>query len=353
MADSICTELPPQIVGGVFGLSAEQFCSTLVPFLRADDLLLANARSGLSVLLEELRPPCVWLPSFLCPVLLTVAKSRTAVQWYDVGGNLYPSESNWSDGIADGDLVVVIDHFGFRNSAELFDRLRQRGAIIVEDACQALLTAGTGEGADYVLFSPRKFVGIPDGGVLSSRRLRELPNVTLHNSPRDWWETARDAVTHRAAFDEVGGDRGWFDYFQQSEAEAPIGRFAISELSHNLLSDCFDYTEIAARRRENYATILDRLEEFAVLPLLDSTVVPLGFPVRMRNRDEVRRHLFSHNIFPPVHWAIEGVVPERFAASHRLSAEIMTLPCDQRYDTETMSRMADLVLETGVPCTAI
>jgi hypothetical protein len=37
------------------------------------------------------------------------------------------------------------------------------------------------------------------------------------------------------------------------------------------------------------------------------------------------------------------MVPERFDASHRLAAEIMTLPCDQRCGPADMERMAALV----------
>jgi hypothetical protein len=87
------------------------------------------------------------------------------------------------------------------------------------------------------------------------------------------------------------------------------------------------------------------LGDIALFPGLSPEVVPLGFPIRVRNRDQIRQALFEHDIYPPVHWPIQGIVPAEFRDSHRLSAEIMTLLCDQRYSRQDMDRMAQLVLQ--------
>ncbi len=107
----------------------------------------------------------------------------------------------------------------------------------------------------------------------------------------------------------------------------------------------FDYSAIAERRRRNYAILGEALGRFAIFPDLPDQVVPLGFPMRAKDRDQLQQVLFHREIFPPIHWPIEGVVPAEFGASHRLAAEILTLPCDQRYGNADMERMARLVLE--------
>jgi hypothetical protein len=80
----------------------------------------------------------------------------------------------------------------------------------------------------------------------------------------------------------------------------------------------------------------------AVSSTLPQEVAHLGFPVPARNRDHVRQHLFEHNICPPIHWPIEGWVPDRFHDSYRLSDAILTLVCDQQYIHEDMVRTARL-----------
>jgi hypothetical protein len=149
----------------------------------------------------------------------------------------------------------------------------------------------------------------------------------------------------RREFDIYGGTQRWFELFQKSEAEAPLGRFAMSEFARALLSHCFDYSEVARRRRRNFRILSEELNRFGLFRDLLPEVVPLGFPMRVQNRDHLQGVLFSHRIYPAIHWPIEGIVPAEFGASHRLSADVITLPCDQRYDSTDMRRMVQLVLE--------
>lgn len=71
----------------------------------------------------------------------------------------------------------------------------------------------------------------------------------------------------------------------------------------------------------------------------------VGFPIRLDNRDTIRQVLFEHKIYPPLHCPIQDIVPGKFEDSHRLAAEIMTLPCDQSYDSSDMERMSRIVWE--------
>jgi hypothetical protein len=149
----------------------------------------------------------------------------------------------------------------------------------------------------------------------------------------------------RGEFDTYGGSRRWFELFQESENRAPMGHYAMSEFSRNLLRCGFDYEQISNRRRSNYAALSNPLRRLAVFPDLPEGVVPLGFPIRSSGRRRIREHLFANEIYPSIHWAIEGLVPSEFGASHRLAGDILTLPCDQRYDVAEMERVARRVLE--------
>lgn len=122
--------------------------------------------------------------------------------------------------------------------------------------------------------------------------------------------------------------------------------FRMSELACQLMLSVYNYQEIAQSRIENYLALADELSEFAVFPELPSGTVPLGFPVRDRQCDRTRHALFREQIYPPVHWAILGSVPEVFQASHKLAAHIMTLLCDQRYSVDDVRRMADVYINS-------
>lgn len=341
------------IMGGMFGLEEAPRCSTLPAFPGPEALAMVNARSCIRLLVETLRPRCVWLPSYLSPSLLeAVDPRRFTVRYYEMTGDLAIASADWVDAVIAGDLVIFIDYFGFPCDDSRFRCLRERGVLVLRDASQALLSNRPRQQTDFVVFSPRKLLGVVDGGVLvapgAPEKLDEVREVPLESPPAGWWLTALNAAILRREFDRHGGDRRWFDLFQEAERTQPLGAFRMSELSMTLLRHGFDYDDIARRRRENYEGLLDRLEEIALFPELPPSVVPLGFPVRLENRAEVRRALFDHEIYPPVHWSLPAGVPRRFADSHRLAEQILTLPCDQRYDVDGMDSMARLVRTVAV-----
>ena len=246
---------------------------------------------------------------------------------------------DWLDNVYDNDLIVLIDYFGFPMDISCVNQAKAQGAWILEDASQALLSQHVGHFSDFVLFSPRKFLGVPDGGVLIVDQKVELDSITLESPPATWWLKTLTAAILRRDFDLYEGSHRWFELFQEIETEFPIGAYAMSEFSEMLLRHSFDYSMIAERRVENYQYLAYSLNHLAVFPNLTKNVVPLGFPIRVKERDCVRKALFDNKIYPPVHWQIHDFVPKKFRDSHRLSAEIMTLPCDQRYDRIDMDRM--------------
>jgi dTDP-4-amino-4,6-dideoxygalactose transaminase len=340
-----------KIIGGMFGLT-----ETVEPkvttdsgrwkFLDDSNLFLANGRSGIVVLLNILAPARVWMPSYLCPTMITaVDRKKTNLRFYDVDFNLHVSSTNWIEQIQTGDLVVLIDYFGFPLSSKVARLVKQRGGYVLEDACQALLSDHTGRYSDFVLFSPRKTIGVPDGGILASCCNVEFKDIELKNAPSAWWLKMLEAAINRREFDKYGGKRRWYRLFQDTNAATPIGYFAMSELSHKLLSNGFEYQDICHRRIENYSILAYSLKDIAIFPVLPKGTVPMGFPIRHAKRNKIRMKLFQELIYPPVHWSIDGKVPTEFSESHRLAYQIMTLSCDQRYGSEDMQRIASSVLK--------
>ncbi len=119
----------------------------------------------------------------------------------------------------------------------------------------------------------------------------------------------------------------------------------MSELSEVLLEKAFDYEAITRSRRGNYSHLAEQFREYALFKELDDGTVPLGFPIRVKNRDRVRQILFDHQVYPPIHWQIDQCTPARFTASHELSRQIMTVPCDQRLDGDDIIRIAEVLRE--------
>jgi len=290
-------------------------------------------------LVRALRPANVWVPSYICGVVIdAVREPGVRIRFYPVDESLNVASHDWLTQISPGDVAIFVDYFGFDSWATFGAAAKARGACIVEDACHAMLNEHFSPCSDYIFFSPRKFVGVPDGGIVITANNAQFPHSNLYPAPADWFLLALKASARRAEFDRFGGDRDWFEMFQSAESSGPREPCRMSDLSAALLQ-IIDWAIIKKRRRRNYEFLLSKLGELAIFPDLPRDVVPLGFPIRVRNRDRVRRLLFNERIYPPVHWDIAELVPKEFAASHLLAREIMTLPCDQRYNAEDMRRI--------------
>jgi dTDP-4-amino-4,6-dideoxygalactose transaminase len=312
-------------------------------FLSEPQRLLATARSAVRLLVRTLRPATVWLPSYICGVVIEAAQEPDVrVRFYTVGESLQIVEDGWLAEILAGDLVIFVDYFGFDTWSSHGAQAKLRGARVVEDACQAMLNKNFSRHSDYVIFSPRKFIGVPDGGVLLAGKNALLSDAHLPRSPAKWLFRTTKAAILRSEFDRQGGDQSWFKMFQWVEASGPLEPCQMSDLSAAILQ-IVDWNTIKKRRRRNYEFLSSELGDLAIFPDLSPAVVPLGFPVRVPNRERVRRSLFNDRIYPPVHWDVAGLVPPEFAASHRLASKIMTLPCDQRYDQDDMKRMVSKI----------
>jgi hypothetical protein len=148
------------------------------------------------MVVEAVRPSQIWLPSFLCDAVLAAAqRSPSVLRFYDVGEDLNISPDGWLDQVGERDLLLLIDYFGFPNFRECAYRAKAQGAWVLEDACQALLSDGLDAPVDFVLYSLRKFLGVPDGGVLIQRNLAaDFKQIQLRPAPEEWWLKAFWAV---------------------------------------------------------------------------------------------------------------------------------------------------------------
>jgi dTDP-4-amino-4,6-dideoxygalactose transaminase len=274
-------------------------------------------------------------------------KALVEVRFYPVSARLRLEEDSWTAGLSPADLVIAIHYFGFEFSSFPWQRICEKGAILLEDCGQALFKARTWPGSYGMVFSPRKFIGIPDGGVLAGGPASHSFGHPLEPAPPDWWSQALEASLLRRDFDLAGGENKWYALFQNVEATYPVGPFRASELSTFILEEGVDYRQVAEARRANYAALLVDLGEYAIFPALEEGCVPLGFPVTVPGprREAILRFLYARQIYPPVHWRLRDAVPSQFAESHDLSERILTLIVDQRHDSSDMRRQKDCFLQ--------
>jgi hypothetical protein len=302
---------------------------------------MVNARSCLLVALEAARPARVWLPSFLCPLLVDVCRvAGVDHRFYEVDEDLVAVAPSGLP-LRQDDMIVVIHYFGFPNPMAAALAAEGRVGWIVEDASHAWLTDGLGRHGQFLITSPRKFLGVPDGGILASTLDVRSLTGDLDPPPDDWWRISLTLALSRRDFDHGADDTEWFGLRRPSADGQPIGHHRMSDLARTIISGA-DLQAIRERRRANYRYLAERLPEIAIWPQLPDEVTPVGFPVRLRERDRVRMALYEEGIHAQVQWKTADV-HTGIPASEELSRRILTLCCDQRYSEQDMGRTVEVI----------
>jgi len=338
--------MPTRLIGGLLGIEEITQDTTVDPgFFEGNNLRLADARSGIWLLVELLSPKTVWMPSFACKVMIeAVEKAGVPVCHFDLNYDMKLNSLDWIDQVQTNDLVILLDYMGYPSDTDCVHQLQKKKVWILEDASQAWPSNVQSNTADFTLYSPRKFLGLPDGAVLCFQGNSTLmSNVDLKPPPTDWLIKSLAVVQWRRDFDLWNGAEPWRELFKEVNETFPLGPFQMSEFSHAMMTDGINFDNIEHRRNENYLILNNLLKDLALFPNSNLKMVPLGFPIRVSNRQKLQDHLLINNISTGIHWNLEGVIPDIHTESHRLARDIITLPCDQRYSKDDMIYIAETI----------
>ena len=302
-------------------------------------LLFRNARGALAHLLNTLGALRIWLPAYICAeVQQAAALDGRRVLYYPTGQDFAPDAAYLAERLETGDAVLGVDYFGAPLPDPGLPALARGRTDVtwIQDRAQCLWPAASPWG-DYVLYSPRKVVGAPDGGILVSRRGPIAEPA---------WTSTGD-VEHLIAalmrFEDPAGLRNdtWYPAYQRSERSMDAAPHRMSRLSRELV-ERFDVDDFARRRTDNAAALLLRLPQWAALSserLLAGA--PPGLPVSVDDAAAVAARMADKGIFCARHWADIPSPADQFPVEHQLSRRLLTLPCDHRYAAAEMDRVAE------------
>lgn len=295
-----------------------------------------NARSALHALIRQLDPPCVWLPSFICDAVAE-GVPRTRQRFYAISETLSADTQALAAATA-GDMVLGVNYFGFGPDEAFLRFVATRPDLVFVEDCAQCAMPGPAWG-DWRLFSPRKVVGVADGGILlGTRPGATLPQPgTAPDDPAAIWR----ASLLRYEDPHQEGVTPWHPENQAKEARMRVESAGATRLSLALLG-ALDPQDMVRRRRENFAALQTAIGAYR-LPLRErADSAPFAFPVQLapQERDTVLRGLHAKGIYAAIHWRDLPVDPRTFKQAHALSHRLISLPCDQRYDATHMDYIA-------------
>lgn len=318
-------------MGGFFEL---ELCrgQALLPGARAYNL----ARSAFQALLLAQKVRRVWLPHYLCAVMPDAARAiDVEVVRYGLDAALEPASL---PSLAADEAFLYVNYFGLKD-AYIHDTLvkRLRHGLIVDNS-QSLFSAA--EMGVPTLYSPRKFVGVPDGGWLVNGPV-DLPSITPGQSADRF-----EALLGRLA----GPPEAYYAAFLDVEhALGAEGLRGMSAATTRLL-DSIDYPYIKRRRQENFSRLHDALGPVNDLGAMSLASAPaLCYPFIAQDPDEaarIRERLLNERVYVPCYWREVLSDPGAPALERELAGRLLPLPIDQRYGAEDMNRLAAIVINS-------
>ena len=291
-----------------------------------------SARSAIKLVLSCLDVRKVWLPAYTCDAVVEAARNvGVPIEFYKLDSNFEVEPSLQLKG---DELILIVDYFGICNEAVKCSSSRFAHSQTIVDCSQSYFSEPTE--ALATIYSPRKFFGLPDGGLL-------YPNDPRIRQPVQRDESSESRMAHLISRLTNSPEAAYQQYLEAEQAISKLPVKGMSGLTERLLQSV-DYQRARQTRTRNARYLHERLGQYNQLNLnIDETVVPLCYPFLPSVRTASKADLIKERVFVPTYWPeVLGRVEEG-SFEWDLVTNGLFLPCDQRYNEEDMDRLISLL----------
>lgn len=315
-------------IGGYFELELSKFNN--MP--HRDGILLNSGRNALEFVLRSIcQIDKLYIPYFTCDTILEpINKLNINYEFYCINSDL---EIKDDIVLAEDEYIVYTNYFGIKDLyVEFLDK--KYGTQLIVDNAQALYCRATSKS----VYSPRKFVGVADGGIV---KMDELDNVLLSKLESD---ISYDRMSHLLKRYDLGASAGYVDFRQNSEKLKNQPIRLMSNLTKNILNS-IDFEFIRMKRRENFAFLHSVLKDKNKLNIGDlaSFECPMVYPY-YTDDEKLRSRLIDNKIFVATYWpnVLEWCIKKK-GIEYDLAKQIIPLPIDQRVELRDLNYIIELV----------
>lgn len=288
-------------------------------------------RTAVQYAIKALHVSELWVPRFLCDSMLEACeKTGCRLRFYHVGDDLQPQLMDWQP--APDCWLLLVNYYGQYSQEQILSWQTIYGQIIVDNTQAFFQPPVPGV---PTLYSIRKFFGLPDGAYLYLPG--QVDDDALYaDLERD---SSRTRMGHLLGRYEASAGAFYQEMLDNAHTfyDEPVK--AMSRLTENLLR-AIPYQQIKARREENWQLLHRRLGTLNGLSW-SMPEGPFTYPFYHPQAAALKKRLAAQKIFVPTYWT--NVIQDEPEGSpeHRLAANILPLPCDQRYGQSEMETVAE------------
>lgn len=295
---------------------------------------LNSGRNCLAYLIEARGIERIWLPDYMCKSVREVCdRAGIEVQTYSIAESFLPDWNSFQ--MLEGDYLYLADYFGQLTQENIETACIVSGGKLVVDEVQALF-ADPVEGVD-TLYSPRKWLGVPDGGLLYTNADigRRLP-----------------VCESRARAGHLFGrlERGASEYYAERKCgEVELGNEPVMRMSAltKAMIGSVDLERVRKKREHNYHALETSLSDVNKLDI-KRPIAPFAYPLLVENGPELRKFLANEGIYVPTLWPNVFEDTSNDSWAYRYARNILPIPCDQRYNYGDMEHIVRVLRSLGI-----
>lgn len=305
-------------IGGYFELECGKN-----PLFHKDGIYLNICRSGFRYLIRALDIKKIHVPIFTCNVVYDAIKQEGCeIIPYHLNEDMLPAVT-----FNPTDYIIYNNYFGVLGKN--VEKLAKLYPNLIVDNAQAFYSTPKGL-AD--VYSPRKFFGLPDSGILCGRNLPKLDLAQGHSI---------DVSSHLLRRLDYDAQTGYEEFARNDKALEQYPLEYISPLTYALMGN-IEYERIRQTRIENFIYLHERLNSKFPFAMSEDDV-PMVYPYYTENGIDLRAKLIENKIFVARYWPNVFEWCKENDIEYKLAKNILPLPCDQRYGEEDMERIINFL----------
>lgn len=294
-----------------------------------DLIAVNNGRNALLYILKAKNIKKIYIPYYLCnSVREMLDLNEYDYEYYHIDSKFMPIMNKKFTG---QEYIYIVNYYGQLND-KIIKVLKEKYNNIILDNTQAFFQRPIAN--IDTIYTCRKFFGVPDGAyVFTSAKFKDILKQDI----------SKNRMTHILGRYEGMASEYYNDFHDNDSSFKNEPLKAMSKLTHNLLN-AIDYKRIQQIRDENYFYLDNKLGDINKLSL-NKQNGPFSYPFYIENGIKVRKELAKKKIYIPTLWPNVLEDLNENSLEYEYAANILPLPCDQRYNIKDMNYIINIILK--------
>lgn len=287
-----------------------------------------SARVAFLQLLKSIKPKKIFLPNYLCDSMIAPVKLLNInIEFYSIDFHFEPLVTE----VNDSEYLLYVNYFGVAEN--ILDKIIAKfGAdkIIADYSqsyfCDRRKVMGT-------IYSPRKFFGVPDGGIIyTDVNLERIEAIDKGSIAR---------MQHMLTRLDQGPEAGYNMYQAAEKSLCDLTPLKMSNITSTILNS-YDQLKAKENRKRNFNYLFEALSCENELDL-NNDIPAMVYPFLKSNNAKIKQKLTSHRIYPATYWPDVLSRVSEDTLEYYLVNNLLAIPCDQRYSIEDMERIISII----------